>query len=112
MGRAEHSADRSPRRCTLLSFQRPLRSLRRDSPLSTLGAAHGNPRRTKEYSAWPAVCLGGGPKAAEAPLPGLQLASGKAIDLEVEGLRGHRLAVELDPSLLDQAPALAAADSE
>src|SRR6478752_9420482 len=111
MGRAEHSADRSPRRCTLLSFQRPLR-LRDGSRRSQRLGPQGGPKRAQKYSTAEAACLGGGPQAAEASLPHLQHMPVKTIDLEVEGLCGQRLAVELDPSLLDQAPPLAAAETK
>src|SRR5689334_14946503 len=62
----------------------------------------GSPKRAKKYSTAEAACLGGGLQAAEASLPHLQHMPVKTIDLAVEGLCGQRLAVELDPALLQQ----------
>jgi hypothetical protein len=86
--------------CTLLSFQRPLRLRDGTRRSQRLGPPTGSPKRAKKYSTAEAACLGGGPQAAEASLPHLQHVPVKAIDFAVERLCGQRLAVELDPSLL------------
>ena len=74
--------------------------------------ARASPRRTGEYSAAADVCLGEGSGGAtrrwKAALSNLQdLAVERRIGSQLEGVGGDRLAVKLDPALLDQAPGLA-----
>src|ERR1700748_2265526 len=87
-----------PRRCTLLSFQRPLR-LRDGTRLSQTPGPRMGPQRATEYSASGRSCLVRVLKFCEPALADLQNPLGQGLYGNVERLRRKLLAAEFYTTL-------------